>query len=295
MSARSAVTGAASVGALVGVLGSPAMVHQVQDLADRHRIPLAASTLTDIPNWDVFESGTTADEVWGVVLKLAVLLIVVALLTGIAGRASHGAAFLAGWGSLIVAAGLAGAVDFAYRDAVLGPAPNPFDASYFDRLVGATNLGAGFGLWTGWTVGAAVAVAASVRTRPVLRPGVATGPIARSPGRAPITPPAPWWAADASPLSPVAYNAPSVFPELTQEGPSAADAATRGSGADIDLNSTLATPLARVTDDTDGTRPIPSVDATAPNAAVSDPTAVKPALANPGAADPELAPGHQHP
>ena len=266
----------------------------MQDVAERHRIPLAASTLTDIPNWDVFESGTTADVVWGVVLKLAVLFVAVALLTALAGRASHGAAFLAGWGSLVVAAGLAGAVDFAYRDAVLGAVQNPFDTSYFDNLVAATNLGAGFGLWTGWTVGAVVAVAASVRTRPVLRPGVATGPIARSPGRAPITPPAPWWAADASPLSPVAYNAPSVFPEVTQEGPSAAEAAAHGIAGDVDLNSTLATPLARVSD-TDGTRPIPSVDATAPDGEVTDPTAVNPVLANPGAADPELAPGHQHP
>jgi hypothetical protein len=280
---------------LVGVLGSPAVVHQMQDVAERHRIPLAASTLTDIPNWDVFESGTTADVVWGVVLKLAVLFVVVALLTALAGRASHGAAFLAGWGSLVVAAGLAGAVDFAYRDAVLGAAPNPFDTSYFDNLVAAANLGAGFGLWTGWTVGATVAVAASVRTRPVLRPGVATGPIARSPGRAPITPPAPWWAADASPLSPVAYNAPSVFPEVTQDGPSAPETAARGVAGDVDLNSTLATPLARARDDTDGTRPIPSVDATAPHGEVTDPTAVNPVLANPGAGDPELAPGHQHP
>jgi hypothetical protein len=295
MSARTAVAGTASVGVLVGVLGSPAIVHQAQDLAERHRIPLAASTLTDIPNWDVFAGGTTADVVWGVVLKLGVLFVVVALLTALAGRASHGAAFLAGWGSLVVAAGLAGAVDFAYRDAVLGTAPNPFDASYFDYLVGATNLGAGFGLWTGWTVGAAVAVAASVRTRPALRPGVATGPIARSPGRAPITPPAPWWAADASPLSPVAYNAPSVFPELAQEGPPTVDAATHGTAGDLDLNSTLATPLARLGDDTERTRPIPSMDATAPNGAVTDPTAVKPALANPGAADPELAPGHHQP
>lgn len=295
MSARSAVAGTACVGVFVGVLGSPAVVHQAQDLADRHRMPVAASTLTGIPNWDVFESGTAADVVWGVVLKLAVLFVVVALLTALAGRASHGAAFLAGWGSLVVAAGLAGAVDFAYRDAVLGTAQNPFGASYFDNLVGAANLGAGFGLWTGWTVGAAVAVAASVRTRPALRPGVATGPIARSPGRAPITPPAPWWAADASPLSPVAYNASSVFPGVIQEDPPAGDVTRRGAAGDLELNPTLATPLARVGDDSQGTRPIPSVDATAPDGAVTDPTAVKPALANPGAADPKLAPGRHHP
>jgi hypothetical protein len=291
MSARSAVAGAATVGVLVGVLGSPAAVGTAQDLAERHRLPLTAATFTDIPNWDVFQDGTTADVVWGVVLKLAVLLVVVAVLTALAGRASHGAAFLAGWGSLVVAAALAGAVDFAYRDAVLGSAENPFDVSSFDNLLGATNLGAGFGLWTGWTVGAAVAVVASLRTRTVLAPGVATGPIARSPGRAPITPPAPWWAADASPSSPVAYNAASIFPQVPQEGPPMAAAGASGTRGDVDLNSTLATPLARRADDADGTRPIPEVDTTTPDAAGPDTTVVEPARVTPRAADPRLAPG----
>ena len=284
MSARSAVVGTATVGVLVGVLGSPALVGAAQDLAERHRVPLTAATFTDIPNWDVFDSGTTAEVVWGVVLKLAVLFVVVGLLTAVAGRASHGAAFLAGWGSLVVAAGMAGAVDYAYRDAVVGSARNPFGVSYFDNLLGATNVGAGFGLWTGWLVGATVAVAASVRTRAVVAPGVATGPIARSPGRAPITPPAPWWAADASPSSPVAYNAASVFPQVTQESPPMVDAG--GTRGDLDLNSTLATPLAHVGDDVDGTRPIPAVDETAPHAAVTDPTVVDPTLANPTVVDP---------
>ena len=61
MSARSAVAGAATVGVLVGVLGSPAAVGTAQDLAERHRLPLTAATFTDIPNWDVFQDGTTAD------------------------------------------------------------------------------------------------------------------------------------------------------------------------------------------------------------------------------------------
>jgi hypothetical protein len=292
MSARSAVAGTATVGVLVGVLGSPAAVGAAQDLAERHHLPLTAATFTDIPNWDVFQDGTTADVVWGVVLKLAVLFVAVALLTALAGRASHGAAFLAGWASLVVAAGMAGAVDYVYRDAVLGSAENPFDVSYFDNLLGAANVGAGFGLWTGWTVGAAVAVVASLRTRGVLAPGVATGPIARSPGSAPITPPAPWWAADVSPSSPLAYNAPSIFPQVPQEGPPMAAAGGNVRG-DVDLNSTLATPLARVSDDADGTRPIPEVDTTAHDAVEPDPTVVKRALANHRGPGPGLTPGHQ--
>lgn len=283
MSARSAVAGTATVGVLVGVLGSPALVDAAQDLAERHRIPLTAATFTDIPNWDVFDSDTTAEVVWGVVLKLAVLFVVIGLLTALSGRASHGAAFLAGWGSLVVAAGMAGAVDYAYRHAVVGSTQNPFGVSYLDNLLGATNLGAAFGLWTGWMVGAVVAVAASLRTRAVPAPRVATGPIARSPGRAPITPPAPWWAADASPSSPLAYDAASVFPQVPQEGPPMAAAGAGGARGDLDLNPTLATPLARVGDDVDRTRPIPEVDESTPNVAVTDPTVVNPALANPTA------------
>jgi hypothetical protein len=286
MSARSAVAGTATVGVLVAVLGSPAVVDAAQDLAERHRIPLTAATFTDIPNWDVFDSGISADVVWGVVLKLAVLFAVAGLLTALAGRASHRSAFLAGWGSLVVAAGMAGAVDYAYRDAVLGSAPNPFDVSYFDNLLSATNVGAGFGLWTGWLVGAAVAATASLPARAVLAPGVATGPIASSPGRPPITPPAPWWAADASPLSPVGYNMASVFPETTQQGSAGTDPEATGARGDLDLHSTLATPLARVRDDADGTRRIPTVDATTADPATDDPTAVERALANPTVVDP---------
>jgi len=294
MSARTAVAGTATVGVLVVVLGNPAVVEAAQDLAERHRIPLTVATFTDIPNWDVFDNGTSADVVWGVVLKLAVLFAVVGLLTALAGRASHRSAFLAGWGSLVVAAGIAGAVDYAYRDAVLGSAPNPFGVSYFDNLLSATNVGAGFGLWTGWLVGAAVAATASLPARAVLAPGLATGPIARSPGRAPITPPAPWWAADASPLSPVRYDVASVFPQATQHGPPEAtqhgppvtDPVGPGTRGDIDLNTTLATPLARERDDADGTRPIPAVDETTPDAAVTDRTEVERTLANPTVVDP---------
>jgi hypothetical protein len=271
VSARSAVAATATVGVLVGVLGSPALVDAAQELAERHRMPLTAATFTDIPNWDVFDSGTTAEVVWGVVLKLSVLFVTVGLLAALAGRASHGAAFLAGWGSLVVAAAMAGAVDFAYRDAVVEPARNPVGVSYFDNLLGATNTGAGFGLWTGWMVGAAVAVAASLPSRTVVPSGAAIRPIARPPGPAPITPPAPWWAADASPLSPVAYHEASMFPELPRDRPPVADARAGGTRGDLDLNSTLATPLARVGDDVDGTRPIPTVQAPSPNAGSADP------------------------
>jgi hypothetical protein len=124
---------------------------------------------------------------------------------------------------------------------------------------------------------------------------VDNGPIARSPEAPPITPPAPWWAADASPLSPVRYDAASVFPHdsgspsadptLVASEPDAPSHPVEGNGTkgDADLQSTLATPLARQQEDQDTTRPIPL--ATMDPAAV-DPTVVGPVAANPTPADP---------
>jgi hypothetical protein len=76
-----------------------------------------------------------------------------------------------------------------------------------------------------------------------------------------------------------------VFPQTTQQGPAVTDPEARGTRGDLDLNSTLATPLARERADADGTRPIPTVDATTA-AAADDPTAVERALANPTVVDP---------
>jgi hypothetical protein len=89
----------------------------------------------------------------------------------------------------------------------------------------------------------------------------------------------------------VAYNAASIFPQVPQEGSPITPARASGTRGDIDLNSTLATPLARRADDVDGTRPIPEVDTTTPDAAGPDTAVVKPARVTPGAADPRLAPG----
>src|SRR5918996_6507949 len=86
MSVRSAAAGTATAALVVGVLGSPALVDAGQDLAERQRSPLTAETLTGLPNWDVFDRGTPTDVVWGIVLKLGVFLVVVALLAGLAGR-----------------------------------------------------------------------------------------------------------------------------------------------------------------------------------------------------------------
>src|ERR671918_688695 len=182
MSVRSAAAGTATAALVVGVLGSPALVDAGQDLAERHRSSLTAETLTGLPNWDVFDRGTPTDVVWGIVLKLGVFLVVVALLAGLAGRASRRSAFLGGWASVVVAAGIAGAVHYVYEDAVVGARQNPFQVSYFDNLLGAVNTGAGFGLWTGWLVGLAVAATARL---PVRSPRIPTLPATRSRATAP--------------------------------------------------------------------------------------------------------------
>src|ERR687892_2806498 len=115
MSVRSAAAGTATAGLVVGVLGSPALVDAGQDLAERHRSPLTAETLTGLPNWDVFDPGTPTDVVWGIVLKLGVFLVVVALLAGLAGRAPRRSAVLRGRGRGGVAARGARAGRYLYE------------------------------------------------------------------------------------------------------------------------------------------------------------------------------------
>ncbi|MGH9111928.1 MAG: hypothetical protein ACRDZN_06475, partial [Acidimicrobiales bacterium] len=190
MSVHSATAGTISTLVAVGVLGSPALVDEAADLAARHGSPVTAATLTGFPNWDVFDD-MPGDVVWGIILKLTVMVLVVGLLTALAGRASRPAAFLAGWGSLIVAAAIAGAAHYAYQYVTVLDGQNTLPLSYFDNLMSSTNTGASFGLWTGWFVGAAVVLVARL---PATSPA-ATGPIARAPGRPlPTEPPAPWWA-----------------------------------------------------------------------------------------------------
>ncbi len=277
MSVRSATAGTMSTLVAVGVLGSPALVDEAQELAARHASPVTAGTLTGFPNWDVFDE-VPGDVVGGIILKLTVMVIVVGLLTALAGRASRPAAFLAGWGSLIVAAAIAGAIQYAYQYVTVLDGQNPLPLSYFDNLMGSANAGAAFGLWTGWFLGAAVALVARLPATS----RHATGPIARAPGRPlPTETPAPWWAANASPTSPAAvYNPASVFPTPATGNLAVAAAAeagvahANGAGAngahadgkagtngDVDINTTLSTPLAKLSDDADATRPIPVVAA----------------------------------
>ena len=212
MSTRTALAGAGTTVALLVALGNPAVVDAARD-ADE---PALAFSFTAFPNWDT-PAGVPGDVVGGIVLRLALAVVLVGLLCALVGRSrSRGAAFVGGWGALVVAAGIAGAVFYVYQVAVVFDG-NSFGATYLDGLVQTVNAGAAFGLWTGWLVGLVVALA----TRPAPVPVPAPGPMhaaapwraAHPPDRRITEPPPPWWAptqtgGDHSTVRP----GPTVFP-----------------------------------------------------------------------------------
>lgn len=188
MSMRSALAGAVTTVAIVAALGSPAAVEAGREADSR----TVGRTLTAFADWDV--GGLPGDAVAVVVVRLAVALVLVTGLCAVAGRArSRSAAFLAGWGALVLATAIAGAAAYVYEvERVLDGAT--FEATLADRIATAANEAAAFGLWTGWLVGLAVALA----TRPVVATDVAHDAGARTatpPNTRRIAePPPPWWA-----------------------------------------------------------------------------------------------------
>ena len=93
-----------------------------------------------------------------------------------------------------VAAALAGAAAYTYEVPVVLDGVAPAD-TYVDGMVAAVNAGAAFGLWTGWLIGAVVALA--TRRAPVVagRPARRGVPPWRPPTSAASSePPPPWWA-----------------------------------------------------------------------------------------------------
>jgi len=216
MSTRSALAGAAATVVLAGVLGSPA----AQDRAAEDGAPLLTRTVTALPSWDV-PDGSPARLVWAIVLRLGVLLLVALGLSAVAGRSrSRSAALLAGWGGLVVAAGLAGAVGYVYTVAVVLDGGTLGDVTG-DGVVAAVNAGIGFGAWTGWVVGLAVALATRTEPAEVFAAGDYTveypapaAPAAAGTPRRITDPPAPWWAPTATigDGGTGARPGPSVFP-----------------------------------------------------------------------------------
>ena len=188
MSMRSALAGAVTTVAIVAATGSSAAVEAGRE-ADSGTV---GQTLTAFADWDV--GGLPGDAVAVVVVRLAVALVLVTGLCAVAGRArSRGAAFLAGWGALVLATAIAGAAAYVYEvERLLDGAT--FEATLADRIATAANDAAAFGLWTGWLVGLAVALA----TRPAVAADGAHDTDART-ATSPATrrfaePPPPWWA-----------------------------------------------------------------------------------------------------
>jgi hypothetical protein len=190
MSARPLVAGVAATAVVTAALGSPA----AQDAARDADNAVFARTLTAFPSWDV--GGGSGDLVWSVVIRLAVLVVVTGVLCVPAGRAgSRSAALLAGWATAVVAAAVAGTAAYAFLEATVF-ADAELRNTYLDRLVGAANDGAAYGLWTGWLTGVAVAVAVASHRAPAAARLPAGEPAAAATAEhARISePPPPWWA-----------------------------------------------------------------------------------------------------
>jgi hypothetical protein len=193
--------------AIVAALGNPA----AQDAAAEEGASVLLRSVAGVPSWDV-PDGAGADVVGGVVLRLAVLIVLAAALCALAGRArARGPGLLAGWGALVVAGAMAAMVAYVYAVTVTLPG-GAFGDLDGDGLVAAANDGAAFGLWAGWLVGLAVAIA----IRPVGAEEFDEPAAVRTyAGRGITDPPAPWWA----PTSTVDENGktttrpgPTVFP-----------------------------------------------------------------------------------
>lgn len=208
MAMRCALAGGITTLAVAAALGNPGTVDAARD-ADH---PTLARTLAEFADWGVAD--LRGDAVGAVALRLGVTLVAVALLCAMAGRSrSRAAAFIGGWGALVVAAAVAGSTTYAYQVAVVLDG-RTLDPSYVEGLARAANNGAAFGLWTGWLVGLAVALVVRTEQAPARRHApIAPARPASPPDRAIAEPPPPWWAptrVDGS--GAVLQPGPSVFP-----------------------------------------------------------------------------------
>ncbi|HEX6419390.1 MAG TPA: hypothetical protein VFZ77_12890 [Acidimicrobiales bacterium] len=186
MPVRSALAGGATTASALAALGSPAAVSAARDLEG----DALAATLTGFASWDVADE--PADVVTTVAIRLGVTVLVAAVLCALAGRSrSRAAALVGGWGAAAVAAAAGGTLAHVHEVAVVLDGRTP-GTTYLDGLVRAADAGAAFGVWTGWLVGAAAALA----TRPApaavpFPPPHPAAPTARHPA---VEPPPPWWA-----------------------------------------------------------------------------------------------------
>lgn len=188
MSVRSALAGAATTVVVAAGLGNPAMVDATRD-SDHQAL---VATIVGFVDWDV--AGSSGEVVGLVAIRIGVLVVAAGLLCGLVGRSrSRAAAWLGAWGAVGVAAALAGAAAYAYEVPVVLDGAAPAD-TYVDGMVAAVNAGAAFGLWTGWLIGAVVALA--TRRAPVVaaEPHAPASAVPAAGSAAASEPPPPWWA-----------------------------------------------------------------------------------------------------
>jgi hypothetical protein len=145
---------------LVAGLGSEPMFDAAAD-ADRQVAPLLRS-LSAFPTWSTGSLGLDSDIYAAIAAKILVLLVLVFVLGRAAGHVGTSfAAFLAGWGTLMIAAAVAGVAyvlvaDMVVLDGQLADSQGGAGAVVVDGL----NGGVVFGLYTGWLVGAVVVMTA---------------------------------------------------------------------------------------------------------------------------------------
>lgn len=166
---------------LVGGLGNQLVLDQVVEV-DGQLQPLLSS-LTSFPAWSLDSFGGDSDMVGPIVAKVVLLLVVVFIGTALSGLAGQStASFLAGWGSVMVSAALAGGVFVAAADAfALDGALADAAGGAIPLVVGGVNDGVQFGLYTGWLIGLAVVIT----SRRVAPEPDWVAPVPISPGSAP--------------------------------------------------------------------------------------------------------------
>jgi hypothetical protein len=213
---------------LVGGFGSPAANEAAGDSG--FDVKPVATAVTAFPQWSTDAFGGDSDMVGPIVLKVVLLLACVFLCAGLAGRVGPSmASFLGGWGALMVSAALAAAVFNVVSQLVI----DKESSHVLGHTLVAANGGALFGLYTGWLVGAAVAIAARnarIEPRwvpPVPGPVSSDGQVAEYPRALPPGPPAVpdlsgWPAAPASAAGP-ATGSVDLGSLSSSEFPSAAD------------------------------------------------------------------------
>lgn len=163
----SAVAVATTAG-LVGVLGSEELLDQT-DQADPSLQPLLVA-LTGLPAWAT--TRLPSDLEWALAAKMATLLLAVAVLARVVAAAqSRMAAFMAGWGTLVLSGALAGLVFLQVGEvvSVTAGAPGGVQPGGLAAAVDALNGGAVFGLYTGWLVGLVVALTIAPSAQPTAR------------------------------------------------------------------------------------------------------------------------------